>query len=90
MTHFPPSQKNTSHPMYDKQEQFLKDYFASNMIEDIPDEHTVKCWIYGHTHFSNYINHSKKIKLLSNQMGYMKELYTNFNSDGCYRIILEH
>lgn len=91
MTHFPPSQFETSHPKYKEQTQYLKDYFASNCIDDITDDHTIVAWLYGHTHYSNSINHSKKIKLISNQMGYQEDYFdSRFNEDGVYKIILEY
>jgi predicted phosphohydrolase len=91
MTHFPPSQENTSHPKYNNQLPYLKDYFASNCIDDISDDHNIITWIYGHTHYSNSINHKKKIKLISNQMGYLDEFMdSRFNEDGLYKIILEY
>ena len=91
MTHYPPSQKETSHPKYNNQLQYLKDYFASNCIDDVSDEHTIVAWLYGHTHYSNSINHQKKVKLISNQMGYMEEYFdSRFNENGLYKIILEY
>lgn len=91
MTHFPPSQKDTSHPKYNNQLQYLKDYFASNCLDDISDDHTIVAWLYGHTHYSNSINHSKKVKLISNQMGYKEDYFdSRFNEDGLFKIILEY
>jgi predicted phosphohydrolase len=89
MTHFPPSQKDTSHYKYNNQLQYIKDYFASNFIDHIDDEHSVVAWLYGHTHYSNIINHQKKVKLISNQMGYLEEISdSKFNETGVYKITL--
>jgi predicted phosphohydrolase len=90
ITHFPPSQNKTSHPKYDYQEQYLKDYFASNIIDNIKDKnHKIKGWIYGHTHYSNSIfNYINGIQLLSNQMGYPKELDTSLISNGSFELNL--
>ena len=91
MTHFPPTQENTSSPKYKNQHQYLKDYFASNFIENIPDQNDIVCWIYGHTHFSNNMDSPKNFKFFSNQMGYMDEMNeTNFSEDGLFTVTLKY
>lgn len=87
ITHFPPTQKNTSHPKYKNQSQYIKDYFASNITDNIPKKNKIISWIFGHTHFSTSIQLSNNIKLMSNQMGYPKEDDINMNSNGVFEII---
>lgn len=86
ITHFPPSQKNTSHPKYKNQSQSIKDYFASNIIDDLPKEHKIKGWLFGHTHFSTNIQLSNNIKLIANQMGYPNEDDINMNGSAVFEI----
>lgn len=88
ITHFPPSQKNTSHSKYENQNKHKKDYFASNIIDDLPKEHKVKTWIFGHTHFSTNIQYNN-INLISNQMGYPNEDDINMNCKGTFEINLK-
>ena len=88
ITHFPPTQQNTSHPKYKSQSQAIRDYFASNMIDNVPQENKIKGWIFGHTHFSTSVELSNKIKLMSNQMGYPNEDDINMNCKGSFEIIL--
>lgn len=91
MTHFPPTQENTSSPKYKNQVQYLKDYFASNFVKNIPDVNDIVCWIYGHTHFSNNMDSGKNFKYFSNQMGYLDEINeTNFNEDGLFTVTLKY
>ena len=91
MTHFPPSQNGTSNIKYKNQSQNLKDYFASNFINEINEKNNIICWIYGHTHFSNFIDSNKNFKLVSNQMGYLDEANdTNFNEDGLFEVKLKY
>lgn len=90
MSHFPPTQLNTSHPIYNNQPQPIKDYFASNIIDKIPDNHNIIGWLYGHTHFSNDFIHPKNIRLISNQCGYKEDLpFSNLNPDGLFTIDLK-
>ena len=91
MTHFPPSQNGTSNPKYNNQSEYLKDYFASNFINEIPEKNDIVCWIYGHTHFSNFMDSTKNFKFVSNQMGYTDEINdTNFNEEGLFKITLKY
>jgi len=85
ITHFPPTQINTSHPKYQNQPQYLKDYFASNILNDISNTNNIKGWIFGHTHFTNdmIINN---VRLMSNQMGYPNEDDINMNCAGKFEI----
>lgn len=73
VTHFPPLQANTSDPIYNDQPQYLRDYFASNILLDpaINRQHIV-CWCYGHTHYSNDFVYNG-VRLFSNQIGYTEE-----------------
>lgn len=88
MTHFPPIQKNTSHPKYINTIQSVKNYFSSNFLEEIKNKENILCWLYGHTHFSNdIINENSNIRLISNQLGYLNELYdTTMNELGIFEI----
>jgi predicted phosphohydrolase len=88
ITHFPPTQQNTSHPKYKNQSQIIRDYFASNMIDNIPKIHKIKSWIFGHTHYSTSVQLPNNIRLMSNQMGYPNESDINMNGSGIFEIIL--
>lgn len=85
ITHFPPSKVNTSHPKYNNQEEYLKNYYASDFIEEIPEDNNILLWCYGHTHYSNDMKHESGIRLLSNQVGYIKEGVT-FNETGKFTL----
>lgn len=85
VTHFPPLQIGTSDPIYDDQEKNIKDYFASNILNDEKlDKSKISCWIYGHTHYSNDFVHDG-VRLISNQIGYMDEK-CEFNDDGIVNV----
>jgi len=87
LTHFPPSQKNTSSEKYKNQSKHYINYFASNFIDDFQEKNDIICWIYGHTHFSNFMDSNKNFKLVSNQLGYTDEINdVNFNEDGLYNV----
>ena len=90
ISHFPPLQKNTSAIKYLNQEKIIKDYFAwEHLIDEIPNKNIIG-WLSGHTHHSYDFNY-KNIRLLSNQIGYKKELNKNtFNIDGLYEIIIKN
>lgn len=68
----------------------IKDYLAwYNLIDEMPNENII-CWLSGHTHHSYDFNY-KNIRLLSNQLGYKKELNKkNFNIDGLYELIINN
>jgi predicted phosphodiesterase len=70
VTHFPPTQDGTICNDLDKE---LKDHNAwnNNTIETL-NLSDVLIWISGHTHFSYDIKH-EKVRLISNQVGYLKE-----------------
>ena len=99
MTHFPPLQKDTSDPAYDCQSQDIKDYFAwNNILKDL-NLNNVPLWLSGHTHWSydimyntntnNNNENSNNIRLLSNQLGYKREIgFTNIIQDGLFEITL--
>jgi predicted phosphohydrolase len=87
ITHFPPTQKNSSHPKWKNEPQIVKDYVASNIVNDLPKNHKIKRWIFGHTHFSTSIE-LDNIRLLSNQMGYPDEKDINMKKDGVFEIKL--
>jgi len=86
ITHFPPSQQNTSHPKYKNTSQSTRNYFASNMAENLPKTHKIKAWIFGHTHFSTSIQLSNNINLISNQIGYPNEDDINMDCKGVFII----
>ena len=89
VTHFPPTQKNTSSSKYINEKQHIKDYFASNILHNYSNKKDkILCWIHGHTHHSNdFIDDDTGIRVLSNQLGYLKELkYTNVKDDGLFEI----
>lgn len=93
MTHFPPIQTATGNPTYDSQTKVLKDYFAwNNILKDL-NLNNVPLWLSGHTHWSYDIIHntnnenSNNIRLLSNQLGYIREIgLTNIIEDGLFEI----
>jgi len=85
ITHFPPSQINTSHPKYQNQPKYKRDYFASNILNDIYNKNNIKGWIFGHTHYTNDII-INNIRLISNQMGYPNEDDINMNCSGKFEI----
>jgi predicted phosphohydrolase len=88
ITHFPPWKVGTSHPKFKFQPEYITNYFASDMLNYIPINNKIKCWIFGHTHYSNDIISHKNIRLLSNQMGYPKEEDINMKSNGQYQVKL--
>ena len=95
MTHFPPIQENTSNPLYSRQSQVLKNYFAWNNILKNLNLTNVPLWISGHTHWSYDIMYNSDItknnytRLLSNQLGYNSEIQnTNIIQDGYFEINL--
>jgi predicted phosphodiesterase len=86
MTHFPPTQTNTSSPKHKNEEQNVKDYFAWPDLIDAVDTTNVVAWISGHTHWS-YDFTVNGVRLLSNQMGYREESSkTRFSQDGVFEI----
>lgn len=88
VTHFPPTQINTSDPIYKNQSEHIKDYFAhKNILNELKLDNVI-CWISGHTHYS-YDFKENNIRCISNQVGYKKELVTGvskLNIDGLYEI----
>lgn len=94
MTHFPPSQCNTSSPVHSQEAQCVKDYFASNTLKLLNgiDKSNILCWIYGHTHYSNdFIDNETGIRLISNQLGYLQEhSRMNMDSLGVFEIEIDN
>lgn len=88
VSHFPPTQNNTSDPIYNGQPQNIKNYFAhKNILNEIKTDNIV-CWISGHTHYS-YDFIENNIRCISNQFGYKDELIksqTKLNIDGIFEI----
>lgn len=93
ITHFPPTQNGTSHNIHKTSPQYVKDYFASNILKTF-DKHINKdkilCWVYGHTHYSSdMIDAYTGIRLISNQLGYLQEhSIMNMIPDGVFSIEL--
>ena len=93
MTHFPPLQEGTSSPVYSTQLLYLKNYFAwNNILKDL-NLTNVPLWLSGHTHWSydimynKNIDNSNNVRLLSNQLGYKREIgFTNVVQDGHFEI----
>lgn len=91
MTHFPPQQTKTSHPKYFTQSQIMKNYFShpDGKIIEFDDISNIVCWISGHTHYSyDFVSH-EGVRLISNQMGYLKEAMScesGFKEDGLFEI----
>jgi Calcineurin-like phosphoesterase len=90
LTHFPPFRTGTSHPKFNSEKGPVKEYFSwpndtlSNLITN-----NVITWISGHTHYSYDFVCEHNVRLISNQMGYLKEAEkgdTKFNEDGLYDI----
>jgi predicted phosphohydrolase len=91
VTHFPPVQKNTSSLKHINEKQHVNDYFASNILHNyLQKKDNILCWIHGHTHHSNdFIDDVTGIRVISNQLGYLKELkYTNMDVNGMFEIEL--
>lgn len=86
VTHFPPTQNNTSDPIYKNQPQDIKNYFAHKNILNEVKTYNILCWISGHTHYS-YDFKENGVRCISNQFGYTDELIsgvTKLNIDGLY------
>lgn len=69
VTHFPPCREARHGEI---EEDFLAAYFQANALDLIKD-HQPKYWIYGHNHWSDRFSIGAT-QLLSNQLGYAKEL----------------
>ena len=93
MTHFPPTPENTTDPKYINEKLYIKQYFAPNIL-NIFNSNNIKCWIHGHTHYSNdFIDNDTGIRVLSNQLGYLQEIKQNkycpkMKEDGLFEIEL--
>ena len=93
MTHFPPQRTNTSHSKYSNQHPLLSSYFShpDDTISNLGDTSNILCWISGHTHFSYDFINVNGVRLISNQMGYVKEMMTNesnFDENGLFEITI--
>jgi len=91
MTHFPPQQTNTSHPKYASEVKILKNYFShpDGTLKEFEDTSNILCWISGHTHYSYDFISPEGVRLISNQMGYIREVIsgvTRFKEDGLFEI----
>ena len=91
MTHFPPQQSGTSHSKYRLQVNIMKNYFShpDGTIKDFDNYSNILCWISGHTHYSYDFKSPEGIRLISNQIGYLKEAISGesqFKEDGLFEI----
>ncbi len=90
LTHFPPYRSGTSHSKFNSEKGPIKEYFSwpNNTLNDF-NTSNILVWISGHTHYSYDFISDSGLRLISNQMGYMKEMMngsSNFNEDGIYTI----
>lgn len=91
MTHFPSQQTGTSHSKYSLQCKMMKNYFShpDGTIKEFENYSNILCWISGHTHYSYDFKSPEGVRLISNQMGYIKEAMsgeTCFKEDGLFEI----
>ena len=91
MTHFPPQQTNTSHSKYASHVKVLKKYFShpDGTIKEFENTSHILCWISGHTHYSYDFVSPEGVRLISNQVGYIKEVISGisgFKEDGLFEI----
>lgn len=91
ITHFPPQQTGTSHSKYNLQGKMMKNYFShpNGTIKSLENTSNILCWISGHTHYSYDFVSSEGVRLISNQMGYIKEAMSGesgFKEDGLFEI----
>lgn len=89
ITHFPPWNVGTTHPKFKNEPNYIKNYFSSDTLNLVPLNNKIKCWIFGHTHYSTDIISYKNIRLLANQMGYYDEKDINMKEDGRFQIELD-
>lgn len=86
ITHYPLTQHNTSHPKYNKDPVWMKNYFSNeidfNKFFNVNDKNIV-C-ISGHTHYSfDFVKNN--IRFISNQFGYKDEIkQSNIKIDGVF------
>lgn len=89
MTHFPPQRTGTSHPKYLTEKRIVNLYFSwpDDTLQNFKLDNVVT-WLSGHTHWSyDFIQHG--IRLISNQLGYKREIgETGLYEDGLYEIIV--
>ena len=67
VTHHPPVQQGTSHPMYAP-----SDVFACRLDEEAGFEHCCDLWLHGHTHYSHQ-QIAQGVTVVSNQVGHPHE-----------------
>lgn len=87
VTHFPPTRTGTLHVKYLDENRIINSYFAwpDNTLNNFK-LNNILVWISGHTHMS-YDFEKSGIRLISNQVGYEKEIeQTNLKEDGLYEI----
>ncbi len=90
LTHFPPYRMGTSHPKFHNEKGIVKDYFSwpNETLEEF-NTANILAWISGHTHYSYDFKAKQSVRLISNQMGYLRECQngtTQFNMDGIFEI----
>ncbi len=90
LTHFPPYRTGTSHPKFHNEEGIVKNYFSwPNETLDEFNTANILAWISGHTHYSYDFKSDQSVRLISNQMGYLRECQngtTQFDMDGIFEI----
>jgi predicted phosphohydrolase len=84
ITHYPLTQENTSHPKYNKDPKWIKNYF-SNQIDLNNNDKEIIC-ISGHTHYSfDFVKNN--IRYISNQFGYKNEIKNSkLKIDGVFEL----
>jgi len=91
LTHFPPQRTGSSHPKYRDEKSVMKFYFSHSdgVIKEFNNYSNILCWISGHTHYSYDFKSPEGVRLISNQMGYIREAIsgeTLFKEDGLFEI----
>lgn len=90
LTHFPPYRTGTSHPKFHNEKGIVKNYFSwPNETLSEFNTSNILAWISGHTHYSYDFKCEQSVRLISNQMGYLRECQngsTNFDHDGLFEI----
>ena len=87
ITHYPLIQKNTSHPKYNNDPIWIKNYFSTNFdFNQINNNNNKIICISGHTHYSfDFIENN--IRYISNQFGYKNEIKNSkLKIDGVFEL----